>query len=90
MIPTTPRLAPIEQDEWNDEQKELLGKQAIRGNTNAGSPNEVEACQLSVADVSYIVLYTAGYCLDPNVRSQQYLVPKRASLASTRTQLVSP
>ena len=32
MIPTTPRLAPIEQDLWNDEQKELLGKQAIRGN----------------------------------------------------------
>ena len=32
MIPTTPRLAPIEQDLWNDEQKELLGKQAVRGN----------------------------------------------------------
>ena len=31
MTPTKPRLKPIEQDEWNEEQKQLLGGQAIRG-----------------------------------------------------------
>jgi alkylhydroperoxidase family enzyme len=28
----TPRLAPIDEQDWNDEQKEMLGKQAMRGN----------------------------------------------------------
>jgi len=31
MMPIKPRLEPIEQDDWNDEQKELLDKQSIRG-----------------------------------------------------------
>ena len=32
MMPQKPRLEPIEQENWNAEQRELLGKQSMRGN----------------------------------------------------------
>ena len=32
MMPQEPRLEPIEQENWNAEQRELLGKQSMRGN----------------------------------------------------------